>query len=149
MKSIDFSDTNFYYINFDDERWLGFEAKEFNIVYESLLETFGNAKTFLIDEIQNIKGFELFVRRFYDDGFKFIITGSNSDLLSKELGTRLTGRRIMSTLHPFSWKEFLILKKIEQHCFARTLFFLSPEDYKRQTERKTKLERLKKLCQRL
>ena len=108
-----YSDLSFYYINFDDERWFGFEAKDFNIIYECLFELFGEAKTFLIDEIQNIKGFELFVRRFYDDGFKFIITGSNSDILSKELGTRLTGRHIMAMVYPFSWKEYLLFNKIE------------------------------------
>jgi predicted AAA+ superfamily ATPase len=108
-----FSKTNFYYINFDDERWVGFEAKDFNLIYEALLELFGDAKTFFIDEIQNIKGFELFVRRFYDDGFKFIVTGSNSDLLSSELGSRLTGRYVNINLYPFSFIEFCKLKKIQ------------------------------------
>lgn len=106
-----FSATNYYYINFDDERWVGFEAKDFNQVYEALLELFGEAKTFFIDEIQNIKGFELFVRRFYDDGFKFIVTGSNSDLLSSELGSRLTGRYVSINLFPFSFLEFCELKE--------------------------------------
>jgi uncharacterized protein len=108
-----FSETNFYYINFDDERWVGFQAKDFNMIYESLLEVFGEAKTFFIDEIQNIEGFELFVRRFYDDGFKFIVTGSNSDLLSSELGGRLTGRYVSVNLFPFSFNEFNLLNKVE------------------------------------
>jgi len=108
-----YPDGNFYYINFDDERWVGFEANDFNLIYEALLELFGEAKTFIIDEIQNIKGFELFVRRFYDDGFKFIITGSNSDMLSSELGSRLTGRYVTISLYPFSFKEFRILKNIQ------------------------------------
>ncbi len=108
-----YSQTAFYYINFDDERWMGFEAKNFNQLFEALIENEGEAKTFLIDEIQIIKGFELFVRRFIDEGYKFIITGSNSDMLSKELGTRLTGRHVELKMHPFSWKEYCTLKSIE------------------------------------
>lgn len=104
--------TNYYYINFDDERWLGFEAKEFNVIYECLVELFGEAKTFFIDEIQNIDKFESFVRRFYDDGFKFFITGSNSNLLGSELASKLTGRYVDISLNPFSFIEFLTFNRI-------------------------------------
>jgi len=102
----------YYYINFDDERWLGFEAKDFNVIYQCLLELYGTSTTFFIDEIQNIPNFETFVRRFYDDGCKFYITGSNSNLLSKELASRLTGRYLEITLYPFDFMEFLTLKNI-------------------------------------
>jgi len=107
-----YNSTSYYYINFDDERWLGFEAKDFNIIYECLIELFGNAKTFFIDEIQNIPKFENFVRRFYDDGFKFFITGSNSNLLSSELATKLTGRYVDISLYPFDFKEYLKFKNV-------------------------------------
>jgi len=108
-----FSNTNFYYINFDDERWLDFAAKDFNVIYECLYELFGEARTFFIDEIQNVTAFETFVRRFYDDGFKFIITGSNSDLLHSELAVKLTGRYLEIPLLPFNFREFLSYKNIE------------------------------------
>jgi len=107
-----YQSTNYYYINFDDERWLGFEAKDFNVVYECLIELFGTAKTFFIDEIQNINQFESFVRRFYDDGFKFFITGSNSNLLSSELASKLTGRYVDISLNPFSFIEFLTFNNV-------------------------------------
>lgn len=45
-----------------------------------------------------------------DRGYKFFITGSNVSLLSKELGTKLTGRCIMLELYPFSFREFLLFK---------------------------------------
>jgi hypothetical protein len=61
----------------------------------------------VIDEVQNVTGWEHFVRRFMDMGFKFYITGSNASMLSKELGTRLTGRYIPIELLPFSFKEFM------------------------------------------
>lgn len=97
----------FYYLNFEDDRLINFRAKDFNDLYQVLVELFGERKIFFIDEIQNISGWEHFVRRFMDMGFKFYITGSNASLLSKELGTRLTGRYIPIELFPFSFKEFL------------------------------------------
>lgn len=105
-----FTNGNFYYINFEDERLYNFEAAEFNAIYEAQLELFGAQKTFFIDEIQNIDKFENFVRRFYENGFKFIITGSNSRLLSHELGTKLTARYVDINLVPFDFDEFLRLR---------------------------------------
>jgi len=107
-----FQNQNYYYINFDDERWLGFESQNFNIIYECLIELFGTANTFFIDEIQNIERFESFVRRFYDDDFKFYLTGSNSDMLNSELASKLTGRYVEISLQPFNFTEYLKLKSI-------------------------------------
>src|SRR3989338_5075016 len=117
-----YSDKNFFYINFEDERLFNFKAEDFNIIYETLLELFGEKKTFFIDEIQNITNFENFVRRFYDMDFKFFITGSSAKLLSKEIGTKLTGRHIDIIVKPFSFKEFLIFKsfKIDKQTIFKT-----------------------------
>jgi hypothetical protein len=101
----------FYYLNFEDERFLGFAPQDMNTVYERLVELFGERRTFVLDEIQNVPGWEHFVRRFMDMGFKFYITGSNASLLSEELGTRLTGRYIPIELFPFSFSEFLRLRQ--------------------------------------
>jgi len=97
----------FYYLNFEDDRFLGFQSEDASHLYQVLVETFGERKTFVIDEVQNISGWEHFVRRFMDMDFKFYITGSNASLLSRELGTRLTGRYVPVELFPFSFKEFL------------------------------------------
>jgi hypothetical protein len=97
----------FYYINFEDDRFLGFQAEDANDLYQALVETFGERKTFVIDEVQNIPGWEHFVRRFMEMGCKFYITGSNASLLSRELGTRLTGRYVPIELFPFSFGEYL------------------------------------------
>lgn len=97
----------FYYLNFEDDRFLGFQAEDANDLYQSLVELFGERKTFIVDEIQNMVGWEHFVRRFMDMGFKFYISGSNASLLSQELGTRLTGRYVPVELFPFSFREFL------------------------------------------
>jgi len=105
-----YNDEDFYYINFEDERFINFPASEFNRLYESLLNLYGQKKVFFIDEIQNIINFETFIRRFYEEGFKFFITGSSATLLSKELSTKLTGRHIDIIVKPFSFLEFLKLK---------------------------------------
>lgn len=97
----------FYYINFEDDRFLDFKADDATDLFKALVETFGERNTFIIDEIQNIPEWERFVRRFMMDGMKFYITGSNASLLSRELGTRLTGRYIPIELFPFSFREFL------------------------------------------
>ena len=109
----------FYYVNFEDDRFLGFEANDANDLYQVLLEVFGERKTFIIDEVQNITGWEHFVRRFMDMGFKFYITGSNASLLSKELGTRLTGRYVPIELFPFSFKEYLDFRAEEMPDLTR------------------------------
>jgi len=108
---------DYYYVNFDDDRFLDFEASDFNALLEILIEIFSERKVIFFDEIQNISKWETFCRRLIDNGFKLYITGSNASLLSKELGTRLTGRYFPLELFPFSFKEFLDYKKlnIKQH----------------------------------
>ncbi|MBI2066531.1 MAG: ATP-binding protein [Deltaproteobacteria bacterium] len=104
---------DYYYLNFDDERWTGFEAAGFSRVHEMLIELFGEKKYFLMDEVQNIPHWELFVRRLHDAGHKIIITGSNASLLSREIGSHLTGRHREVELFPFSFREYLGFKGVE------------------------------------
>jgi predicted AAA+ superfamily ATPase len=101
----------FYYLNFEDDRFIGFQAGDMNFLYQTLVECFNERKTFILDEVQNISGWEHFVRRFMEMGFKFYITGSNASLLSRELGTRLTGRYVPVELFPFSFQEFLLFRE--------------------------------------
>ncbi len=103
----------YYYINFEDERLANFTQSDFNELYEVCLELFGKNKTFFLDEVQNIIGWERWVRRMYEDKFKFFITGSNARLLSKELATSLTGRHLQFSIYPFSFREFLAFKKYD------------------------------------
>lgn len=107
-----YNDQHFYYINFEDERLFKFKTEDFNLLYEALIELYGEHKTFFIDEIQNIEHFENFVRRFYDAGFKFFITGSIANLLSREISTKLTGRHIDLTVRPFSFREYLSMQNV-------------------------------------
>lgn len=98
---------DYYYLNFDDERWSGFRHTAFVQVHETLLELFGERKFFLMDEVQNIPGWERFVRRLQDAGHKVIVTGSNATLLSREIGSHLTGRHRTIEMFPFSFQEYL------------------------------------------
>lgn len=100
------SSTN-YYFNFDDERLVRFSVDDFQVLLEVFIELFGKQTTFYFDEIQNITGWESFVRRLYEQGNKIFITGSNAKLLSQELGTRLTGRYIQFEVYPLSFKEIV------------------------------------------
>jgi predicted AAA+ superfamily ATPase len=102
-----------YYINFDDERLVSFKVEDFQILLEVFFELFGEQKTFYFDEIQNVDQWERFVRRLHDTENKVYITGSNARMLSRELGTHLTGRYISVELYPFSFNEFLVLKNPE------------------------------------
>lgn len=101
---------SYSYMNFEDERLLGFEAKEFEKLNEILIEVYKSEDTYFFDEIQNIDQFEVFLRRLQDSGKKIFITGSNASLLSREFGTRLTGRYKSFEIFPFSFLEFARFK---------------------------------------
>ncbi|WP_321429341.1 ATP-binding protein [uncultured Methanolobus sp.] len=103
---------NRYYLNFDDERLIGFSIDDFQKVHEIYVELYGLENTFYFDEIQNIDKWETFVRRMHDSKNKVYITGSNASMLSRELGTRLTGRHLSYTLYPFSFREYLRFNNI-------------------------------------
>ena len=100
-------DKPFAYINFDDENLANLAAEDLNDVLEVFYEAYGDFKHILLDEIQNIAGWELFVNRLQRQGFNVIVTGSNAHLLSRELSTHLTGRNIPLKLFPFSFREFI------------------------------------------
>lgn len=98
------------YFNFEDPRVHDFEVADF----QKLDEVIGQKKkVYFFDEIQNVPSWEIYVRQLHDRGKKVFITGSNASLLSKELGSRLTGRHLRHELFPFSYVEFLLYKKLK------------------------------------
>jgi len=104
----------FGYINFDDERLIGLKAEDLNKILESFYELYEDVEFIILDEIQNIKNWELFLTRLRRSK-KIILTGSNSKLLSGELSTHLTGRYLDETLFPFSFREFLKFKQFKEN----------------------------------
>lgn len=109
-----------YYLNFDDERLISFKVEDFQMLNEVFMEDFGIQKHYYLDEVQNVEGWERFVSRLYGQGCKVFVTGSNANLLSRELGTFLTGRHVTMELYPFSFHEFLSLEKI---VLKRDMFY--------------------------
>ncbi|MEK6893699.1 MAG: ATP-binding protein [Nanoarchaeota archaeon] len=102
---------NFGYANFDDEKLA--ELENYNELIAELDVLYNNPKILFFDEIQNISKWELFVNRLQRQGRNIMITGSNSNLLSQELATHLTGRHTPINILTFSFKEFLRHNKKE------------------------------------
>lgn len=102
-----------YYLNFEDPRLYEFEKNDFARLY-SLLQELG-CKTLFLDEIQQVPEWERYVRHLLDNDYRVVITGSNASLLSKELGTKLTGRHLSHELFPFSYAEFLQFTQAENN----------------------------------
>src|SRR3989344_5908930 len=101
----------FGYVNFDDEKLV--EIKDYDEIISMINSLYNHPKYILFDEIQNLEKWELFVNRIQRQGHNLVITGSNSNLLSRELSTHLTGRHSLTSIFPFSFKEFLKLENKE------------------------------------
>jgi len=101
---------NFNFLSFEDPRLASFDVNDF-FKLERIFQSNNDSKIYFFDEIQNIKGWEQFVRTLHDKKIRVIISGSNASLLSKELGTSLTGRQLTYELFPFSYEEFLKFNK--------------------------------------
>ena len=97
------------YVNFEDERLLEMSADDLNTILEIGLEIAGaDCKPYLfLDEIQNIAGWEKFVRRLADMKYHVNITGSNSRMLSSEITSTLDGRFLIVHIYPYSFAEYL------------------------------------------
>jgi predicted AAA+ superfamily ATPase len=96
-------------VNFDDDR-LGITSSEFAKIEEAIIRLNGDPVVIVLDEIQNVPGWEMFVSRLVTNK-RIIITGSNAALLSKELASLMTGRHVDHQLLPFSFNEFLDFKR--------------------------------------
>ena len=118
--------SNILYLNFEDERFIEFNAAgDFAQIYELFLQI--NKPTgrlyFFLDEIQNVIGWERWVNRLYEnENIKIFLTGSNASLLSSEISTALTGRNRTITNFPFSFGEFLNFKnyRLQENDFYQT-----------------------------
>ncbi len=121
---------NVAYINFEDDRLYPTDLKDLDSLIEGYYELYPekrDEKIYLfLDEIQNIEGWELFVRRLHDTlDVQLFITGSSSRLLSSEIATSLRGRTITYEIFPFSFKEYLVYKKIEVNLYSsRSISFI-------------------------
>lgn len=95
--------TNFGYVNFDDESLT--QLTDYDEIIAMIDVLYSNPKLLFFDEIQNLPRWELFVNRLQRQGRNLILTGSNSNLLSSELASHLTGRYLETIIYPLSFKE--------------------------------------------
>lgn len=109
------SSSQIVYVNFEDERLLEIGVDDLNTILELGIEFSGSkGKPYLfLDEIQNVYGWEKFVRRVADMKYRINITGSNSKMLSKEIASTLGGRFMIVNVFPYSFKEYLSANHIE------------------------------------
>lgn len=112
-------DKNFAYLNFDNYSLL--EAWDANLVMRMLDDVYPGYEYILLDEVQNLDGWDLWVSELYRLGKNLVITGSNAKMLSSEMATVLTGKYLQVEMLPFSLEEFFDWNKLD-------LYMLKPED---------------------
>jgi predicted AAA+ superfamily ATPase len=96
---------------FDDLRLMAFTPQDFVLLGKIIAER--DIQAVVLDEVQDIEGWERFVNGLLNQGRSVFVTGSNAKMLSRELGTKLTGRHLDLRLDPFSYPEFLRFKKLK------------------------------------
>jgi predicted AAA+ superfamily ATPase len=97
--------TSAFYLHFEDARLAGFEKEDFARLSNEIADR--KPQVLFFDEIQLLERWEQFVRQKLDEGYRVVLTGSNATLLSRELGSKLTGRHLTVELFPFSFTEFI------------------------------------------
>ena len=103
----------FAYANFDDAVLAALKAVEMNLLLETLYQIYGAFTHLFLDEVQNIDQWPLFVNRLLRQKIHLVLTGSNANLLSDDLSTHITGRYNEIHLHPFSFKDYCVAKKVD------------------------------------
>lgn len=102
-----------FFLNFEDIRLSGFEVDDFTRLHSEII--FRDIQVLCFDEIQLVKNWEMFIHQLLREGYQVFVTGSNASLLSRELGTHLTGRYLSMELFPFSYNEFVSFKGLEKN----------------------------------
>lgn len=115
IKSKKYSLRNILYLNFEDLKLAKYlQATEVKKIIDLFLTQYRGKKLLVFDEIQLVQDWDKLLRTLYEFGkdINIVITGSNSDLLSSELSSRLAGRFVAMEVQPFSFKEFLLYRGI-------------------------------------
>lgn len=95
------------FVNFDDERLIGFEAKDLDYILQAYSAMFESRPILFLDEIQNVEGWEHFARRMANQKYTVYITGSNAKMLSREIATTLGARYVEQFVFPYTFKEYI------------------------------------------
>lgn len=117
---------NFAYLNFDDNALLSSWDEE--LVMAMLADVYPGYEYLLLDEVQNLDNWDLWVSKLYRNGVNMVITGSNAKLLSSEMATVLTGRYLQVQMFPFSlgevfeWNKLRLSPSQEDASATRTVW---------------------------
>ena len=107
------------YVNFDDDRLADLKTEDLNTVLSCVYQLYGTDVPYLVlDEIQDVDGWYLFVNRLLRTSLHIFVTGSNAKLLSGELATHLTGRYNEIHLYPFSFSEYCLYHQIDMQSIT-------------------------------
>lgn len=98
------------FVDFSDIRFSSFDIDDYRKLDKCILELFGEVDLYLLDEVQNVPMWQRWVNGIHSRGKKVFVTGSNSNLLSSEISTYLTGRNRVISLSTFSFNEYLRYK---------------------------------------
>lgn len=115
------------HFSFEDERLVGMAAEDLHCIVEEYYTLHPELRdkrraTFFLDEIQEVNGWERFVRRLMDtEQIDIFLSGSSSRLLSREVATSMRGRGIEVLVHPFSFREYLRHRSAEPHAPVNSL----------------------------
>ena len=102
---------NFAYLNFDNQQLL--DTWDANLVMRMLDDVYPGYEYILLDEVQNLEAWDLWVSELYRLGKNLVITGSNAKMLSSEMATALTGKYLKVEMLPFSLEEFFDWNKLD------------------------------------
>ena len=102
---------NFAYLNFDSQQLL--DAWDADLVMRMLDDVYPGYEYLLLDEVQNLEAWDLWVSELYRLGKNLVITGSNAKMLSSEMATVLTGKYLKVEMLPFSLEEFFDWNKLD------------------------------------
>ena len=125
-------DKNFAYLNFDNHPLL--DAWDADLVMRMLDEVYPGYEYILLDEVQNLDAWDLWVSELYRRGKNLVITGSNARMLSSEMATVLTGKYLQVEMLPFSLEEFFDWNKLDLHSVnaeQQTDAYVLMDDYLR------------------
>lgn len=95
------------FVNFDDERLIGMTAGDQDLILQAYASMFETKPILFLDEIQNVDGWEHFVRRLANRKYLVYVTGSNAKMLSRDIATTLGARFIEQRVFPYSFPEYL------------------------------------------
>lgn len=95
------------FVNFDDERLIGIAAADLDMILQAYSSLFDFEPVLFLDEIQNVDGWEHFVRRLANRKYMVYVTGSNAKMLSRDIATTLGARFLEQQIFPYSFPEFV------------------------------------------